>query len=329
MLDNARPRASVLLPENQSIMSSVPPLAVCPVCTRDLEAGILSWHQVCRACGYEASTLSPRILEQRAGGDLDEVRREKALAPLRASNFSVLCTNVRAWLGPRTQRPRLLDVGCAHGWFVEFASKDFDAIGVEPDADVAAMARARGVSLRAGFFPSVLDAEERFDVIVFNDVLEHIPDVHAVLAACRRHLERDGLLVVNAPDRRGAIYRVSKVLARAGLTSTFERMWQKDFPSPHVHYFDTQSMVGLAEANGFQSLATTTLRSVRLRGLWSRLRYANSMPLWQALPIGLCVALATPLFSLLPPDIRVWAFRPCSEEAAREGRQAKVSDTRS
>ncbi|MBJ6978559.1 MULTISPECIES: class I SAM-dependent methyltransferase [unclassified Luteimonas] len=272
--------------------------------------GVQPWHLCCTACTYEGSTLEPHILEQAAGGDLDEAARHDGLQALRRANFARLLQRLGTLPVPvRTLRPRLLDVGCAHGWFIEAAGAGFDTVGIEPDASVAAAARARGLAVRSGFFPDVLGADERFDLIVFNDVLEHIPDVNATLAAVSRHLSHGGWLIVNSPSRRGFLYRLSKMMARLHLARTFERMWQLGFPSPHVHYFDTAVMRALAARHGFELAETMVLPSVAIRGLYSRIRYSRDVPVAKAALLAGAVTVATPLLAVLPPDIEVWLLR--------------------
>ena len=284
-------------------------MPACPACGATLVEGLRAWHLRCASCSYEGSSLEPHILEQVQGGDLDEASREEGLAALRQANFRRLSATLGACVPEGDPRPRLLEVGCAHGWFIEAVSPRFDVTGIEPDVAVATATRARGLAVLGGFFPDALDADARFDVIVFNDVLEHIPDVNATLAACWRHLVPGGRIVVNAPSRRGCLYRVSKVLAGLGFAGSFERMWQVGFPSPHVHYFDTASMTRLAEAAGFALEARTHLPSVAVRGLYARVRYSRDVPVAKALFLTAAVTLMAPLLAVLPPDIEVWIFR--------------------
>jgi SAM-dependent methyltransferase len=281
----------------------------CPICDARLFIGLRPWHLVCKACGHEGSTLDAHILNQAPGGDLDEVAREDALETLRRSNFQRLMAIINRLTSktPARQRPLcLLDVGCAHGWFLEQARGNYDASGIEPDRDVAKAAVARGLHVREGFFPDVLDTEERYDVIVFNDVLEHIPDINATLQACMHHLVPGGLLVINAPNRLGTLYRISKNLLRLGRSGTFDRMWQLGFPSPHVHYLDTNSIMPLAERHGFTLLASERLPSVSISGLYSRVRYSKDVSPLKASLLTLAVATAIPALRVLPPDIKAW-----------------------
>ena len=119
-------------------------VSVCPCCSSNLEPGVRSWHLVCRICTYEGSNLEPRILEQKADGDLDESAREDALRDLRVGNFDRLAKRIGGLLNARREnRMRLLDVGCAHGWFLERMSRDFEVAGIEPDPLIAQVARAR------------------------------------------------------------------------------------------------------------------------------------------------------------------------------------------
>lgn len=159
---------------------------------------------------------------------------------------------------------QLLDVGSAHGWFVAAAQDvGYDAEGIEPEESVAAGAVT---ATRIGFFPDVLDPGELFDVITFNDVLEHIPDPTAVVVACWEHLAPGGVLSLNIPSSSGVLYRVAS--RRGG--ALLDRLWQAGLPSPHLWYFDRSGLVRLCEAQGFELIDAGALPSMTWRGLWSR-----------------------------------------------------------
>ncbi len=278
----------------------------CIVCGNTQMAGLTGWHATCRACRYESAALTPAINAPSAVA-VDEDQREAALKALRIENFRTIVDYARQHVP--TSRPRLLDVGSAHGWFLEAARDQFDVLGVEPDAEVGGRAAARGLPVRSGYFPDVVDHEERFDAIVFNDVIEHIPDIHSALAACRTHLNEGGILILNLPNSRGFFYRLSKLLARIGWRGPFERMWQKDMPSPHVHYFDPRNLRELVLKQGFTMVQTAELPALRAKGLMERLRYVGN-----ATPVSLytqyiLIRCAIPILSLFPSDIIVSIFK--------------------
>jgi len=271
--------------------------------------GLQEWHRVC-ACGYEGSTLAVDIDVDGGREVVDEVMREEGLGPLRQRNFQTLVMDLAQRVKTENgRRPRMLDVGCAHGWFLEAAKPHFHVTGIEPDARIAAIAVEKGFAVRRGFFPDVLESNERFDVIVFNDVLEHIPDIDSALRACAHHLSPGGWVVVNAPARTGVLYRISKAMARVGMPASFDRMWQKGFPSPHVHYLDDASMAAIATSTGLRVAAIRALPSMSTRGLYARIRTDRNVSFAKAAGVAAVLTVTSPVLSLMPADIKVWFLK--------------------
>lgn len=284
-------------------------MSQCPCCASMLVRGIKDWHLRCRSCSYEGSALEPKILERSARDKLDEGYREAALRPLRMANFEILAERLaRLPLLKSSPRGRLLDVGCAHGWFLERMSEYHDVKGIEPDPSIADVARRRGLDVDCGFFPDAAGSDV-YDLIAFNDVLEHIPDARGTLDACHERLAAGGYVVINAPDRRGFLYRLAKLMAHMGMGGAFDRMWQVGFPSPHLHYFDTQSVRALANSAGMSVVDTFSMPTATFSGLYSRIRYDKSVPAVKAGALTAMVALAIPALAILPSDIRVWILR--------------------
>ncbi|NVE01530.1 class I SAM-dependent methyltransferase [Massilia sp. BJB1822] len=279
----------------------------CIVCAGNTEVGYSSWHRTCPVCRYESADLKPVINQSQAHGHVDEGDREIALKSLRAENFRIIVDRVNR-LAPQSAA-RLLDVGSAHGWFLEQASSRFEVLGIEPDQVVGERAAARGLPVRLGYFPDVLERDERFDVIVFNDVIEHIPDIGSALDACHARLNQGGLLVLNVPSSRGVFYRLSKLFVRFKLHGPFERMWQKDLPSPHVHYFNESNLRTLVGRHGFEEKQGFELASLKASGLLERLRFTggvNPAVLYAQYIVLRCVI---PFLNLLPSDIVVGIYR--------------------
>jgi len=278
----------------------------CPICERAFETGRTSWLLRCPGCEFERSTLAESISDAAARGVIDERARSNALNSLRERNFQTILEAVGRL---REGQGALLEVGCAHGWFLRAAERrGWNALGIEPDPDIARLALQNGSPVRSGMFPQALRAGERFDVIAFNDVFEHLPDVSGALQACAGALQPGGLLVINLPDARGAFYRFSCLLARAGYGAPLERLWQKGFPSPHLSYFTAPLLRRLAAKHGFRPVHSGRLPSVWLRGLWSRLRYDRSAGLLGSAAAWAGSCLLMPALRLLPPDISLEIF---------------------
>lgn len=280
---------------------------VCIVCGGSPSTGLATWHAACHACGYESAALQVAINETPVGAPVDEHERERGLKAIRQENFRDIVDIVLRFVQPGARR--LLDVGCAHGWFLETARDQFDVLGLEPDAVVGGRTAARGLPVRTGYFPDALQAGETFDVIVFNDVIEHIPAIEAALDACHARLSAGGLLVLNLPSSTGFFYRLSKLLARIGWRGPFERLWQKGLPSPHVHYFSSDNLQRLLARQGFERIYHGELPSLRAKGLLDRIRCAGNIA-GPVLYLQYAAVLCTlPLLSAVPSDIIVGMFR--------------------
>jgi len=278
----------------------------CAVCGAPLRGPVAGFRYDCPACGYACADLPVTIAG--ASGPLREDDRARALASLRQRNFETVLDRLAA-TGARAPRA-LLEVGCAHGWFLDAArARGYAAEGIEPDAPIGAHAAARGHRVAIGYFPAALAPGTRYDVVAFNDVFEHLPDPRAALRDVRGVLTPGGWLAVNLPSSHGAIYRAAKVLRAIGWHAPHDRLWQAGFPSPHLSYFHPDALARLARAEGFVEVDRLDLPSVMRDGLWQRLRY-DSRASWPARSATwLAVSVALPLLRRLPSDIALQIFR--------------------
>ncbi len=107
----------------------------------------------------------------------------------------------------------VLDAGCGWGgkaiWYREHLSprsvSGFDLPGVFDPSAAAAFAREKGVPntfFTTGRAEAMPYEGARFDLVLMEDVLEHVDDPAEVLAECHRVLRPGGLLVARFPSIR-------------------------------------------------------------------------------------------------------------------------------
>ncbi|MDQ8043164.1 MAG: class I SAM-dependent methyltransferase [Solirubrobacteraceae bacterium] len=265
----------------------------CLVCAAPVRLRVAAWTAQCPSCGTWRSDLEPEIESASLHRAIDTGARSEGLRELRERNNRRILDEIAA-LQP-LEGKRLIDVGSAHGWFLEAAAtRGLDAAGIEPEDAIAEHARAAGHRVRSGYFPAVLEPGEQADVITFNDVLEHIPDVDETLRACAQTLRPGGVLSINIPSATGLGYRVATLLGRLGVKGPYERFWQYGLPSPHAHYFTPEALATLVRRHGLILRRTVPLSSVQRRGLWARLHTIERpsvrsviafVGLWVAAPI--------------------------------------------
>ena len=265
------------------------------------------WLRKCPRCGVLSADFAVEIPDTPSASHLDEDARAVGLDTLRRRNNALL---VKSLQNDPLVRGKVLDVGCGPGFFLSAAVEgSLDAEGIEPDANVIAAAGQRGAKVRHGHFPAALDANERFDAIIFNDVFEHIPDLKGAMAAAVHHLNPGGLLVLNCPDKRGLFFRVAAAIDRLGVHGPYDRLWQRGLPSPHVWYFTPAMLTRAASKAGLKPSGTVRLATVDLHGLWSRIRMVKSTPFPMALAAFTFTWATYPLARLLPSDSTACFFR--------------------
>jgi SAM-dependent methyltransferase len=278
------------------------PISACPACGGTFARCRKDWLFRCDRCQLLTSTLQAAPTHV-----LNEAARHDALETLRRANFREIL-DVLERRGLRRDA-RVLDVGCGHGWFLEQAAlRGLRATGIDPDAAVAKIARTRSSSVLVGSFPGTLDPDDRFDAVVFNDVLEHLPDLPDVLAAAKTHLKPKGFLVVNLPLATGIFYRLASCLDRIGYSAPLERLWQVNFPSPHRFYFTARQVAQIAGRAGFRELERMALPSLDFRGLWRRLCFDRSRNLLSSLWMWPVLVAILPLLWVLPNDVGAHIF---------------------
>jgi SAM-dependent methyltransferase len=152
-----------------------------------------------------------------AGYD-DYFGREREIAARKAD------TRLDALSSVARRRPgRLVDVGCAAGYFVEAArARGWDAYGVEPSPEAR-----RGVD--PALAPRVVAALDAlpgdFDAITFWDVLEHLPDPLGALRDARARLRPEGVLGVVVPVIGSVNTRIAP------------QSWDQYKPPEHLWFF--------------------------------------------------------------------------------------------
>jgi SAM-dependent methyltransferase len=184
------------------------------------------------------------------------------------------------WLGEGGNR-RLLDVGAADGLLARhLAARGWRVTGIESDAALADAGAAHcerviHVDLNRG----LPDLEDRFDAIVYGDVLEHLVDPLEVLIGLNRFLVPGGIVLVSIPN-------VAHLWIRLGLLAgRFEYGDRGILDRTHLRFFTERSLRAL-------------LREAHVR-----------VERWTATPV--------PLPQVVPPALRgAWVDRVHEASAA-------------
>lgn len=134
----------------------------------------------------------------------------------------------------------LLEIGCAAGLSLFLARERGWAVrGLETSQAMVRFARERlGLDVRR-FDAETENPEGCHDVILLDDVLEHLSSPRALVRRLRDHLAPGGMLALKTPNAAGLAPRL------------LGRRWFHFKPDEHLHFFDPPSMRRVLEQEGF------------------------------------------------------------------------------
>lgn len=173
----------------------------------------------------------------------------------------------------------MLDIGCGSGLsLLEAKALGARVRGVEADPNVRRIAEELGLHVHIG---SLLDepfANERFDVVVLNQVIEHIPNPSLTLVRLRTRLEPTGRIVLVFPNVQSFWCRLAGA------------RWINWHAPYHLHHFSRDSFTRMALSCGYRVHSVRTITP----NLWTILQYRASR-------IGVARGMVSPIWAVTAP----------------------------
>ena len=138
-----------------------------------------------------------------------------------------------------TRSGRLLDLGCAYGFFLKQARCHFEVFGIELAEHAAASCRDAGLNVLSGAADGTnMEQIGEVDVITMFDVIEHLPQPGKVLALCYRYLKPGGIIVITTGDFASIVARWTGA------------KWRLMTPPQHLWYFTKESLLRISRQFG-------------------------------------------------------------------------------
>jgi SAM-dependent methyltransferase len=216
----------------------------------------------CRPCGFVF--VNPRDADSALAEDYDE---RDCHALIRLYDRAATPTVLAGYHGTLDElerlvpgRGRLLDLGCAAGYFFEQAGKrGWQAYGSDIGKWTAEAARARGLTnLYVGRLTDLEFPAGHFDVVHAGAIFEHLTDLRSELAEIRRILRPDGVLHLEVPN-----YRTLPIL-----------LGRDDFmlnmPPQHINYFTPKTLHTLLTSAGFDQVRVSSTGGLKWENLIGR-----------------------------------------------------------
>jgi len=140
---------------------------------------------------------------------------------------------------------RVLELAANDGSLIkEMQAVGIDCLGVDPASNIVEKAQAEGLPIVCGYWPTAADqVTGQFDAIVCMNVVAHVDNPKAFLAACRSKLKPGGALLIQPSQ------------ARMFGNHEFDTCYHE-----HVSFFNTRSMGVLAESVGLKLIDTALVK---------------------------------------------------------------------
>ena len=160
---------------------------------------------------------------------------------------------------------RVLEIGCSSGGFSQILLKrGAEVWGVEPNKRAAEVARLTLTKVIDTTFEQASNQlpDLYFDLVVCNDVIEHMPDHDYFLQAIKSKMCEGAVLVGSLPNIRH-------------ITSLVKLLALKDFPyrnegildRTHLRFFTQKSIRRALQENGFDVGILRGLNNIIIKGL--------------------------------------------------------------
>lgn len=145
----------------------------------------------------------------------------------------------------------ILELGCGEGVFGSYLRENLGAkvTGIEIESKFAIKAKKNLDKVYIGDAESIIKKlpAKSFDVIVANDVLEHMVDPYLVLKEAKRILKKDGIIVSSIPNMRN--FHVLYHLVRHG---QWEYVESGILDRTHLRFFTQKSIRNMYERLGYE-----------------------------------------------------------------------------
>ena len=158
----------------------------------------------------------------------------------------------------------VLEVGCGAGGFSDHLRQPCEVWGVEPNGDAGKAAALKMDRLLIGRYDQLTDQlpDRYFDLIVCNDVIEHMDDHDAFLEAIKQKMRPGGFIVGSIPNVRH-------------ITALFKLLIIKDWKysesgildRTHLRFFTEKSLCRTLQEHGYSIQMFAGVGSIITNGI--------------------------------------------------------------
>ena len=185
---------------------------------------------------------------------------------------------------------RVLEVGCGAGGFYDHLRKPCEVWGVEPNAEAGKAAALKMNRVLIGRYDQLADQlpDGYFDMVICNDVIEHMDDHDAFLEAIKQKMRPGSFIVGSIPNIRH-------------ITALFKLLVMKDWKysesgildRTHLRFFTERSLRRTLQVHGYSIEMFAGVGSIIKNGINSKSNKPSKLQNLSYQLISLAVVLLT------------------------------------
>ncbi len=254
-MHNRQPAYNIV-PKQKVTLDAVPSAPRCYTCGSPTEPyeTVNNFNIVdCSACGHKfvMDTVTIDMLKAFYSDEYFEARTDQTIGyssylkdePVHRKNARAILKLAQRHV--QLEGARVLDVGCAYGFFLDEAKRltgnKCDVVGIEFNANAVQYAKKTlGLDVRDQAFEAADASLGKFDLVVSIGTIEHFIDPLDITKKIAGYLKPGGCLIVTTIDTEGKLPFYSLK------------------PPEHLHYFSKRSLTRMSEAAGLSVVHAKT-----------------------------------------------------------------------
>lgn len=150
------------------------------------------------------------------------------------------------------KKGKLLDVGCNIGSLMVVGKENgWKVEGIDINKEAVKIAKSKGLNARVKDINDINEISEKYDLVVMNDLIEHIEYPRRILRKVRTSLNEGGYIYIATPDGGSFMANLTK------------SKWLHRKPEQHLYIFPKKNLIRMLEEEGFEVLYISSIGRIR------------------------------------------------------------------
>lgn len=152
-------------------------------------------HSKCKSCGSIVAT-DVRIKDEKILIEAYTNLKSEYWDSLEKSSNSKFFSSIEKYINPNEISMRICDVGCGNGSFLKSLNNYWSKFGVEPGKAEEHLVEDKSINFFSGLLKDSPFTKNSMDIIIYNDVFEHLINPIEEINVAKQFLSENGKLVI-------------------------------------------------------------------------------------------------------------------------------------